>query len=378
MASILSADGPVQVETGTDDVNIQKVNPLMPPVILMENIPITEKGALTVKTARKDFINIMSGVDDRVVVIVGPCSIHDPEAAMEYAKLLAPVIEEHRKDLLIIMRVYFEKPRTTIGWKGLINDPLLDGTFKINHGLRLARTLLVDLNDMGIPCGTEFLDVISPQFVGDLVAWGAIGARTTESQVHRELASGLSCPVGFKNGTSGDLNVCVGAISSASAPHRFLSVTKQGLAGIVTTKGNKGCHTILRGGTVTGPNFDVASVAMAVAVLKRGKTFSGVIIDCSHGNSAKLDTNQPIVNDSVAHQIANGNKSIMGVMIESNLNSGSQKLPSPERLSELKYGVSITDKCVNWESTLSMISQLAQASRSRREGKITRVYQAKL
>lgn len=363
----------------TDDVNIDKITPLISPAILMEQLPLSDEAANTVRSARRAFKAIMSGEDDRMAVVVGPCSIHDPKAALEYAALLKPVAAELSKDLVIIMRVYFEKPRTTVGWKGLINDPNLDGTFMINKGLRVARELLLSVNEMGLPCGVEFLDVISPQFLGDLVSYGAIGARTTESQIHRELASGLSAPVGFKNGTSGDLQVCVGAIKSASAPHRFMSITKQGLAAIVTTKGNGMAHTILRGGTVTGPNFDPSSVAKAVGTLTKGGASPKVVIDCSHGNSAKDHNNQPIVADSIANQVSNGNLDIIGVMIESNLQGGNQKLPAADKLDQLQYGVSVTDACTSWEQTLPMLTQMAAAVRSRRAASSApRIYCAKL
>lgn len=363
----------------TDDVNIEKINPLIPPAILMENCPLSELAGSVVSKGRSELVNILEGRDSRLFAIVGPCSIHDVAAAMEYAQKLVVVAEELKDDLLIVMRVYFEKPRTTVGWKGLINDPNLDESFNINKGLQLGRQLLMDVNELGLPCGVEFLDVISPQFLGDLVSWGAIGARTTESQIHRELASGLSCPVGFKNGTTGNLDVCAGAIASAAAPHRFLSVTKQGLAAIVSTKGNPHCHTILRGGSATGPNFDISSVAKATTYLKKAKVSRAIVVDCSHGNSNKNHNNQPVVSHNVAIQVATGNKDIVGVMIESNLFEGAQKLPSnPENLKDLKYGVSVTDACVSWEATVPMLRELAAAVRDRREGKNVVQYLAKL
>ncbi|KNC78440.1 3-deoxy-7-phosphoheptulonate synthase [Sphaeroforma arctica JP610] len=347
-----------------DDVHIDRIDPLIPPQILMEEIPISNAALLTVKQARREIAAVLDNEDDRVVAIVGPCSVHDVKAALEYADWLSGMKEKYAKELVIIMRVYFEKPRTTVGWKGMINDPNLDGTFKINKGLRTARQLLQDLNEKGLPCAVEFLDTITPQFFGDLVAWGAIGARTTESQIHRELASGLSCPVGFKNGTEGNTLIATQAIGSATQPHNFLSVTKQGLAAIVRTTGNKNCHMILRGGT-TGPNYSETHIASAVAELAKNKITTKLMIDCSHGNSLKIHTNQPTVAESVAVQLTAGNRDIFGVMIESNLVEGNQKIPA-EGPSGLVYGKSITDACVSLDQTIPMLEALAEGVRGRR------------
>ena len=309
----------------TDDLRIAQLRPLIPPAILMEELPITEKISTVIAAARKDAAAIVRGEDDRLLVVVGPCSIHDPEAALEYATQLAQVRERLSDDLCLFMRVYFEKPRTTVGWKGLINDPRLDGTFDINTGLRTARRLLVDLGAMGLPVGSEFLDTISPQFVADLISWGAIGARTTESQIHRELASGLSVPVGFKNGTDGNIQIALDAIRAARDPHHFLSVTKQGLSAIVSTTGNNDCHVILRGSN-SGPNYDAASVSDVAEVLRSHSLVDRVMIDCSHGNSRKDFRRQPEVAKNVGEQIAAGSKQISGVMLESHLVEGRQDL----------------------------------------------------
>eukprot|EP01136_Pigoraptor_vietnamica_P012386 Opistho-1_new@52254 len=329
-----------------DDVRIKKIAPLIPPQILMEDFPLSPEALETVKTARNALARVIDGADDRLVVVVGPCSIHDVKAAMEYGTLLREQMHRLSADLLVIMRVYFEKPRTTVGWKGLINDPFLDDTFQINKGLRIARKLLLDLNETGVPAAVEFLDTITPQFLGDLVSWGAIGARTTESQVHRELASGLSCPVGFKNGTSGNVDIAIDAIRASCSPHRFLSVTKQGLAAIVSTAGNPHCHVILRGGSA-GPNFSAEHVRACGDQLRKAKLPSRIMIDCSHGNSLKLHTNQPKVAHDIAEQLATGCDDIFGVMIESNLCEGRQNVP-PGGPSQLEYGKSITDACVGW------------------------------
>ncbi|HEY3235063.1 MAG TPA: 3-deoxy-7-phosphoheptulonate synthase, partial [Polyangiaceae bacterium] len=296
----------------TDDVQIDGYQPLLPPAILTEELPLDEAQENAVAAARAEITTILSGQDDRLLIIVGPCSIHDPTAALEYAGLLRQNAEAHRRELFVVMRTYFEKPRTTVGWKGLINDPDLDGSFKINKGLRVARKFLRDVVSIGLPTGTEFLDLITPQFVADVVAWGAIGARTTESQVHRELASGLSMPVGFKNGTGGSVQMAVDAVRSAASPHRFLSVTKHGLAAIVTTRGNPACHIILRGGN-TGPNYSAESIAQAAAALERAGLRPAVMVDCSHANSAKDHRKQPVVAADIAQQIASGSRSIFGV-----------------------------------------------------------------
>lgn len=345
-------------KNNTDDVHIAEMRPLLSPAILMEELPLNEHAAAMIKKTRADIGRIFKGQDDRLLVVVGPCSIHDPEAAIEYASRLRDVVREFDSELLIVMRVYFEKPRTTVGWKGLINDPHLDGSFNINHGLRVARNLLIDVAAMGIPTGCEFLDTISPQFFADLVSWGAIGARTTESQVHRELASGLSMPVGFKNGTDGSIQIAIDAIGAASHPHHFLSVTKQGISAIVTTSGNTDCHIILRGSN-KGPNYDKSSVDEATTLLENSGLPPHLMVDCSHGNSNKDYRRQPAVAEDIAKQLASGSHAICGVMIESNLSEGNQKTPE-------EYGVSITDACISWETTLTTFETLAAGVRARR------------
>lgn len=349
----------------TDDLRISGINPLISPAVLAYYLPINEQAASVVATARTEADQILNLRDDRLLVIVGPCSIHDPEAAIEYAKKLILEADRLKDDLCIIMRVYFEKPRTTVGWKGLINDPNLDDSFDINRGLRVARKLLLDLANMGIAAATEFLDTISPQYYADLIAWGAIGARTTESQIHRELASGLSMPVGFKNGTGGSIQIALDAIQSASNPHHFLSVTKQGVSAIVSTAGNKSCHLILRGGK-SGPNYDQEAVASVEAMLTESNLPKSLMIDCSHGNSNKDYRNQPLVAKNLANQIAAGSTSITSVMIESNLIEGNQKLNSD--LSKLTRGQSVTDACINWDDTVEVFETLADAVRKRRQG----------
>ncbi|MGE3773201.1 MAG: 3-deoxy-7-phosphoheptulonate synthase [Gammaproteobacteria bacterium] len=346
----------------TDDARIVGYRPLIPPAILMEELPLTEHASHVVAEARLQAGRILHGSDERLLVIVGPCSIHDPKAALEYADRLQTVADRLREDLLIVMRVYFEKPRTTIGWKGLINDPHLDGSFDINNGLRMARRLLLELANRGLPAGTEFLDVITPQFIADLIAWGAIGARTTESQVHRELASGLSMPVGFKNGTDGSIQIAVDAIGAVRHPHHFLSVTKQGISAIVTTKGNDNCHVILRGSN-TGPNHDAASVAKCAETLRKAGLPTRLMIDCSHGNSRKDHTRQPQVAAEVADQIAGGSDYVCGVMIESHLREGRQNHSAE---TPLVYGQSITDACIAWDTTVPVLERLAEAVRARR------------
>jgi len=328
-------------------------------------MPITEKASSTVYQARVEIADILHGRDDRLLVVVGPCSIHDTKAALEYAARLKTAIDELSADLRIVMRVYFEKPRTTIGWKGLINDPYLDQSFKINDGLRLARRLLLDLAEMGVPAGTEFLDMIIPQYLAGLVSWGAIGARTTESQVHRELVSGLSCPVGFKNGTSGDVQIAIEAVRSAAHPHTFLGHTKNGQSAIFVTVGNPDCHVILRGGrTIT--NYDAESVGEACASLEKASLPPRVMVDCSHANSRKDHTKQPAVCRTVVEQIATGSPNIMGVMLESNLVAGAQKLTDQKHL---QYGQSVTDPCMGWDETLVLLKELAAAVRSSRRCK---------
>ncbi len=346
----------------TDDARIGGYRPLIPPAILMEELPLDERAAHTVAQAREAVANIIKGDDDRLLVVAGPCSIHDPKAALEYAADLRQAADLLGEDLLIVMRVYFEKPRTTIGWKGLINDPQLDGTFDINNGLRIARRLLLDLACCGLPTGTEFLDTISPQFIADLVAWGAIGARTTESQIHRELASGLSMPVGFKNGTEGSVQIAVDAIAAATHPHHFLSVTKQGISAIVTTTGNDSCHLILRGSNA-GPNYNAAALRNAVDTLAAGNITNRIMIDCSHGNSRKDHTRQPLVAADVAAQISAGDEHICGVMLESHLVAGRQ---DHRATNALTYGQSITDACMSWDMTMPVLQRLASAVRARR------------
>jgi 3-deoxy-7-phosphoheptulonate synthase len=348
----------------TRNLRVESVRPLLSPAILLEEIPLTAESAEIVAGARRQIAEILSGADRRLLVVVGPCSIHDPAAALEYGDRLREVRARLAADLLLVMRVYFEKPRSTVGWKGLINDPDLDGTFRINKGLRAARALLATLTERGLPCGTEFLDPISPQFMADAVSWGAIGARTVESQVHRELASGLSMPIGFKNGTYGTVQIAVDAVTASAQPHRFLGVTEQGLAAIVTTLGNPDCHVILRGGT-KGPNFDAASVAEAAAAMRKAGLRPNLMVDCSHGNSGKDFRAQPAVARAVAAQMAAGGSPIIGVMIESHLTEGRQDL-APGRA--LAYGQSITDACLGWQDTVPLLDELAAAVRSGRGG----------
>jgi 3-deoxy-7-phosphoheptulonate synthase len=346
----------------TDDVRIQWIRVVLPPAFLDEEFPLTDAAAETVYEARRQVTSILRGEDDRLIVLVGPCSIHDPKAAREYAGLLKEAIAEFSRDLCLVMRVYFEKPRTTVGWKGLINDPRLDQSFKINEGLRLARKLLLDLAEMGVPSGTEFLDMISPQYIAGLVSWGAIGARTTESQIHRELASGLSCPVGFKNGTSGNVQIAIDAIESASQPHTFLGHTKHGQSAILATNGNPDCHIILRGGR-GATNYSAQHVAETAALMQSAGLEPRIMIDCSHANSNKDYRRQSAVCRDVAGQIAKGDPNIMGVMIESNLVAGAQKLKPG---SELVYGQSVTDGCIDWNETRALFRDLAAAVRARR------------
>lgn len=347
----------------TDDLRIEELRPLISPAILIEELPITPEIESLVESSRKAAGDILLGTDDRLIAIVGPCSIHDTTAALEYAQKLSGLANELKNDIHIIMRVYFEKPRTTIGWKGLINDPGLDNSFAINKGLRAARQLLIGLNELGITAGTEFLDTIIPQFISDLIAWGAIGARTTESQIHRELASGLSMPVGFKNGTGGNIQIALDAVGSARHPHRFLGVTKDGLPAIVHTTGNSLCHIILRGAK-SGPNYDNKTINETHQSLIENSLTAGIIIDCSHGNSSKDYKRQPIVAGDLAKEIANGNRAICGVMLESNLVAGNQKL-TPD--TQLTYGQSVTDACISWDTTIDVLHQLANAVRERRK-----------
>ena len=340
----------------TDDVKIREVKELLPPIAHLYELPISDAAADLVHQTRQEIADLVHGRDKRLLLIIGPCSIHDPEAALEYARKLLPLRKKYEKELLIVMRVYFEKPRTTVGWKGLINDPHLDGTFDINFGLRQARRLLLALNDMGMPASTEFLDMITPQYYADLIAWGAIGARTTESQVHRELASGLSCPVGFKNGTDGNLKIAIDAIGAASHPHHFLSVTKAGHSAIVHTVGNADCHVILRGGKE--PNYDSSHVKAAAEELTKAGVTPKLMVDCSHANSRKDYTRQMEVAQDVAQQLRAGENNIMGLMVESHLVAGRQDKPEV-------YGQSITDACIGWDATEEMLALLAEANRSR-------------
>ncbi|HYJ09088.1 MAG TPA: 3-deoxy-7-phosphoheptulonate synthase [Polyangiaceae bacterium] len=346
----------------TDDVRIDTLKPLLPPAILMDEIPLGEAESQAIAESRRQVAEIIEGKDDRLLVVVGPCSIHDPQAGLEYARRLQALAPKLTGDLQIVMRTYFEKPRTTVGWKGLINDPKLDGSFAINQGLRVARTFLRDVVELGLPTGLEFLDPITPQFMADLVTWGAIGARTTESQVHRELASGLSMPVGFKNGTGGTVQIAADAVRSAAEPHHFLSVTKQGLAAIVATRGNPHCHVILRGGA-NGPNYGEEAVGAAVAMLEKNKLPSRLMIDTSHANSGKDPARQPEVAAAIARQVAAGNRAIFGVMLESFLVAGRQEIG--ER-SQMTFGQSVTDGCLAWDSTVPVLEGLAEAVRARR------------
>jgi 3-deoxy-7-phosphoheptulonate synthase len=346
----------------TDNLRINEIKEVSKPTEVLGELPITDNAAVVVSQARNDIHKILNDKDDRLMVLVGPCSIHDPKAAMEYAGRLSTLCDELKDDLHIVMRVYFEKPRTTVGWKGLINDPNMDDSFEINKGLRLARKLLLDLNDMGMPAGTEYLDLISPQYVSDLIAWGAIGARTTESQGHRELSSGLSCPVGFKNGTDGGLQVAVDAIGSACRPHHFMSLTKDGHNAIFSTTGNEDCHVILRGGKQ--PNYDAASVDDASEMLEKAGLRQKLMIDTSHANSRKIFSRQKDVATDIANQMKKGDKRIFGVMVESHLVEGNQKVVNG--VAET-YGQSITDACINWEDTETVLRELAEAVRERRQ-----------
>ena len=350
------------VSHNTDDLRIREIKVLSPPSHVMREFPCTSDISSVVYGARRAVHNILNGTDDRIVVVIGPCSIHNPAAALDYARLLVEQRERHAGELEIIMRVYFEKPRTTVGWKGLINDPALDGSFNINKGLRTARELLIQVNELGLPAGCEFLDMITPQYIADLVSWGAIGARTTESQVHRELASGLSCPVGFKNGTGGDTKIAIDAMLAASQPHHFLSVTKGGHSAIVSTVGNKDCHVILRGGKE--PNYDAQSVDAAAQMIAKAGVLPRLMVDASHANSSKDYRKQPQVIDEVANQVEQGDDRIFGVMVESNLVAGRQDLVPGQ---ELVYGQSITDGCIDWDDSLAVLDRLAKAVRVRRQ-----------
>ena len=350
--------------TITSNVRIREIKELTTPDQLISEVPLSASAAQTVLGSRQAIHRILHEMDDRLLVIIGPCSIHDPKAAIEYANRLLEQRERFSADLEVVMRVYFEKPRTTVGWKGLINDPHLDNSFDINTGLRRGRELLAQINELGMPAGVEFLDVISPQYIADLVSWGAIGARTTESQVHRELASGLSCPVGFKNGTDGNLKIAFDAIKAASHPHHFLSVTSEGCTAIVATTGNEDCHVILRGGKA--PNYDKASVEAAAQESAAANMACRLMIDLSHGNSSKKPENQLPVSQVVADQVAEGDGRIFGVMVESHLVFGRQDLRTGQTLADLTYGQSITDACIGWDDSLSILERLAEGVRSRR------------
>ncbi len=349
----------------TEDLRIQWTKVVLPPVFLEEELPVTDAASETIFNTRQQICAILNCSDDRLLVLAGPCSIHDPKAAREYAALLKGAIDEFSQDLRIVMRVYFEKPRTTIGWKGLINDPHLDGTYRINDGLRLARHLLLDLAEMGVPTGTEFLDMISPQYIAGLVSWGAIGARTTESQVHRQLVSGVSCPVGFKNATSGDVQVAVDAVLSASYSHTFLGHTHHGQSAIFVTAGNPDCHIILRGGAKS-VNYTADCVANAGKLMEEAGLRPRIMIDFSHANSGKDYRRQAVACRDVAAQIRDGNRTIIGAMIESNLVAGAQKLVPGQ---PLVYGQSITDGCIDWAETRTLLEELAAAVRARRAAK---------
>ena len=346
------------------NVNIQRIIPMIPPACLLEEIPITEKAIKTVRNARFQISEILKGNDDRLLLVCGPCSIHEINSALEYAKNLYELSKKVSEDILIVMRTYFEKPRTTVGWKGLINDPYLNDTCKINHGMSMARKLLLDISDMGLPCGYECLDTITPQYIADVMSWAAIGARTTESQVHRQLSSGLSMPVGFKNGTKGSIEIAANAIISARHSHCFLGVTQQGLVAIIKTSGNKDTHIILRGGK-DGPNYTKHYIKQTEEILRKSKLEPRIMVDCSHGNSGKDYRNQPKVCRNVCEQIRNGNFSLMGMMMESNINEGSQKLVFG-KCDTLEYGKSITDSCMSFETTEEIVLELAEAVRFRR------------
>ena len=350
----------------TDDARIKDITVLPPPDHLIRFFPIkgTPVESLITHT-RKTIHTIMAGKDDRLLVVVGPCSIHDPVAALDYARQLKPLRERYADTLEVVMRVYFEKPRTTVGWKGLINDPYLDESYRIDEGLRIARQLLIDINRLGLPAGSEFLDVISPQYIGDLISWGAIGARTTESQVHRELASGLSAPIGFKNGTDGNIRIATDAIQAAARGHHFLSVHKNGQVAIVHTDGNKDCHVILRGGKA--PNYDAASVDAACQELAASKLHPSLMVDCSHANSSKQHEKQLDVARDVAAQVSAGSRGVFGLMVESHLHGGAQKFtPGKDQAAKLEYGKSITDACIGWDGTQTILQVLSDAVRARR------------
>ncbi|MGN0860780.1 MAG: 3-deoxy-7-phosphoheptulonate synthase [Candidatus Spyradosoma sp.] len=356
------------INSKTDDTRIQRRKPLVTPALLMDEITPSEKALHTVERAREDISRILNRADDRLVVITGPCSIHDISAALDYAAFVSEYAKKHEKDLLLVMRTYFEKPRTVVGWKGLINDPYIDGTFRINDGLHIARKLLCDISDLGVPAATEFLDPITPQFLADLVSYGAIGARTTESQIHRELASGLSMPIGFKNGTDGTIQVAIDAVRSSHHSHWFPSVTKDGVVAIFETQGNKDAHVILRGGSRTGPNYGEEYIRECEEKLTAANLPASVVVDCSHGNSRKDYSRQPLVAADLAAQISAGQGAVTGVMIESNLVEGRQDYRCDSKGSCV-YGQSITDACISVEQTKDVLETLAQAVRARRAKK---------
>ncbi|NYH53866.1 MULTISPECIES: 3-deoxy-7-phosphoheptulonate synthase [Nocardiopsis] len=347
----------------TNDTRVASYKPLIAPRDLLAELPLGPERSSLVEDSRAEVKRVLDGEDDRLLVVVGPCSVHDPESAMDYARRLAELVPSLREELCVVMRVYFEKPRTTVGWKGLINDPGLDDTYDVHRGLRTARKLLLDINSLGLPAGTEFLDPITPQYIADVVSWGAIGARTTESQVHRQLSSGLSTPVGFKNGTDGDVQVAVDAVGAASASHTFFGIDTAGAGSVVVTDGNPDCHVILRGGR-SGPNFGAEPVNAALDVIEGSGLPRRLMIDASHANSGKDHTRQPGVAASIAAQVAEGQKGVIGVMLESFIVEGAQKLGDP---ADLTYGQSITDKCMGWETTGEVLSQLAEAVRRRRK-----------
>ncbi|MBH9554288.1 3-deoxy-7-phosphoheptulonate synthase [Inhella gelatinilytica] len=352
--------------TRTDDTRIRAVRPLISPALLQDELPVTEGDLVLVERTRAAIGRVLRGEDDRLVAVVGPCSIHDHDEALDYAHRLKAAADALSSDLIVVMRVYFEKPRTTVGWKGYINDPLLDGSFRMNEGLRLARRLLLDVTRLGLPAGTEFLDLLSPQYIADLIAWGAIGARTTESQSHRQLASGLSCPVGFKNGTDGSIKIAADAVLAARSGHAFMGMTKMGAAAIFETRGNDDCHLILRGGKT--PNYDATHIEAACKTLRASGVHEAVMVDCSHGNSSKQYERQIEVARDVAQQIAQGERRIAGVMIESHLEGGRQDHQEGQPKSELRPGVSITDACLGWAQTEPVLHELAAAVRARRAG----------
>ncbi|OLL26465.1 putative phospho-2-dehydro-3-deoxyheptonate aldolase [Neolecta irregularis DAH-3] len=348
-----------------DDTRIIGYDPVIPPALIQAELPLDAEIATLITEYRKVCVNILNRKDDRLLVVVGPCSLHDKDSAIEYARLLKSVVARFERDLFIVMRAYLEKPRTILGWKGMINDPHIDGSFKINQGLKISRGLYLEFAKLGIPIASEQLDTISPQYLADLVSWGAIGARTTESQLHRELASGLSFPLGFKNATDGNISIAVDAIKAASYSHHFLSITKQGVVAIVTTAGNDTTHVILRGGNL-GPNYKAKHIAETKELLRKANVIESIMVDCSHSNSSKNHKNQPIVARNIAEQIANGERAITGAMIESHIYEGKQNIPDsgPQ---DLKYGVSITDACIGWQDTVSTLEVLAEAVKKRRE-----------